>query len=150
MERNAHRGSPRQQRQLLPSTAKQRVARIRIEREHKPARRLAAIEVLDAPHTLRMRGWGELHRDIRSLAALAAIFSVVSGLVMWWLRRPREHFAVPALALHDVRQVPSGIWLCGIALGFALPVFGISLAVLWMLESLRLCAAALRGPHHAH
>jgi uncharacterized iron-regulated membrane protein len=157
--------------QLTPPAHAQGVWRIENFDRSQPAGRFVLALDAYSGDTLFRSGWQQLpllsratavgipfHRGefglwnqaLLALAALAAIFSVVSGLVMWWLRRPREHFAVPALALHDVRQVPSGIWLCGIALGFALPVFGISLAVLWMLESLRLCAAALRGPHHAH
>ena len=70
--------------------------------------------------------------------ALAAIFSGVSGVVMWWLRRPRGRLAAPPLTVAQLRQVPRWLWPVVALLGFAMPVFGASLLVLVGLEAARL------------
>ena len=72
------------------------------------------------------------------LAALAAIFSVVSGLVMWWQRRPRGKLAAPSLARQNLRGVPAWLWVIAVSLGFALPVFGWSLLAFATVEGLHL------------
>ncbi|MDO9005393.1 MAG: PepSY domain-containing protein [Aquabacterium sp.] len=76
------------------------------------------------------------------LAALAAVFSVVSGLVMWWMRRPRGALAAPQVNRQTLRQLPTRTWwwllpLVG-ALSLALPVFGWSLALFIGIEVVRL------------
>jgi uncharacterized iron-regulated membrane protein len=90
--------------------------------------------------------WNQL---LLALAALAAVFSVVSGFVMWWLRRPPGQWAVPRLEAADVRLAPTWVWPVAALLGWALPVFGWSLMVLTALEACRLLAmrrtAAARG-----
>ncbi|HET7867241.1 MAG TPA: PepSY domain-containing protein, partial [Burkholderiaceae bacterium] len=82
--------------------------------------------------------FGLWNQAVLGLAALAAIFSVVSGVVMWQSRRPRGRVAAPSFDRQHLRGVP--LWVGGLALGLAaaLPVFGGSLLLFVVLESLRL------------
>jgi len=82
--------------------------------------------------------FGVWNQVLLGLAALAAIFSVVSGLVMWWQRRPRGELAAPSLERRHLRGVPPWLWLLATGLAIALPVFGWSLLLFVVLESLRL------------
>ncbi len=85
--------------------------------------------------------FGAWNQALLALAALVAIFSVVSGVVMWWQRRPARRVGVPGVSLRQVRTVPVYLWLLTVALMWAMPVFGISVAVLVGVE---LAAAAGR------
>jgi uncharacterized iron-regulated membrane protein len=76
-------------------------------------------------------------------AALTLIFSVASGLAMWWLRRPRGAAApAPALTRADLMAVPKRLrWTIAVsaaALSGALPVFGVSLLLFGLIEAARL------------
>ena len=84
-------------------------------------------------HRAEFGAWNQV---VLALAALAAMFAVVSGVVMWWQRRPNGRLAVPAITVRQVRAVPVWLWLLTLAMGFALPVFGASLAVLVSFEGL--------------
>ena len=53
--------------------------------------------------------------------------SVISGIVMWWLRRPKGKLSAPSLTRDHVREVPMWLWAVAVALALALPVFGWSL-----------------------
>lgn len=85
--------------------------------------------------------FGAWNQALLALAALVAIFSVVSGLVMWWQRRPARRVGAPGVSLRQVRTVPVYLWLLTVALMWAMPVFGISAA---MLVGAELAAAAGR------
>jgi uncharacterized iron-regulated membrane protein len=85
--------------------------------------------------------FGVWNQALLAVAALIAIFSVVSGVVMWWRRRPARRVGVPAVSLQQVRAVPVYLWLLCAAMAWSMPVFGISLAVLTGAE---LSAAAWR------
>ena len=86
--------------------------------------------------------FGVWNQVLLVLAALTAIFSVVSGFAMWWLRRPRGRIASPAVGSLELRSMARGqasvLALLGIALSFAMPVFGVSLLLFLLLEMLRL------------
>jgi len=82
--------------------------------------------------------FGAWNQVLLALAALAAIFSVVSGIVMWWQRRPRGRLAAPSLERAHVRRVPVWIWALAAGLSLALPVFGCSLLLFASLEAVRL------------
>ncbi|XVJ71185.1 MAG: PepSY domain-containing protein [Rhizobacter sp.] len=76
------------------------------------------------------------------LAGLTAIFSVVSGFVMWWLRRPQGRVAAPPVGRAQCRaitrpQATALLVLTGL-LFYAMPVFGWSLLLFGMVELLRL------------
>lgn len=82
--------------------------------------------------------FGVWNQALLVLAALAAVFSVVSGWVMWWRRRPARQLAAPPVTREHVRRAPLWLWPAMAALGWALPVFGWSLVLLVVLEGLRL------------
>jgi uncharacterized iron-regulated membrane protein len=88
--------------------------------------------------------FGLWNQALLALAALAAIFSVVSGIVMWWQRRPRGQLAAPTLNRQHVQQVPMWLWVLALALAFAMPVFGWSLLLFAALEAVRLVVPASR------
>src|SRR5207244_2270289 len=81
--------------------------------------------------------FGAWNQVLLALAALAAIFSVVSGIVMWWQRRPRGRLAAPSLERAHVRRVTVWIWALAAGLSLALPVFGCSLLLIASLEAVR-------------
>lgn len=64
--------------------------------------------------------------------ALGLVVMSVSGAVMWWRRRPAGTLGAPRpLPAPGTERVVIGILLC---LGVVLPVVGMSLIVLWLLE----------------
>jgi len=81
--------------------------------------------------------FGVWNQIVLALAALAAVFSVASGLVMWWKRRPKGRVAAPPLGLAQVRQAPVWLWAVLGALGWGMPLFGWSAGVLVLLEATR-------------
>lgn len=90
--------------------------------------------------------FGLWNQALLALAALAAVFSVVSGLVMWWKRRPKGRIAAPPLDMVQLRHAPLWLWPAVAGLAWAMPVFGWSLAALVALEgAMRLP----RGPARA-
>ena len=93
--------------------------------------------------------FGLWNQVLLALAALAAIFSVVSGLVMWWQRRPRGRVAAPSLQRHHVRQVPAWLWALALGLSLALPVFGWSLRLFVCIEGARMLVPS-RAPAGAN
>jgi uncharacterized iron-regulated membrane protein len=82
-------------------------------------------------------GWW--NQALLIFAALAVIASVVSGFVMWWKRRPVGKLAAPAIGWAHVRAVPRRMVVLALALGYVMPVFGVSLAALLAVEICRLC-----------
>ncbi|HEX5371591.1 MAG TPA: PepSY domain-containing protein [Aquabacterium sp.] len=86
--------------------------------------------------------WNQL---LLVLVALSALFSVVSGVVMWWQRRPQGRAGAPRLSGAHVRALPWWLWPLLAAMAYAMPVFGISVLVCLALESLRLLHP-LTGP----
>jgi uncharacterized iron-regulated membrane protein len=82
--------------------------------------------------------FGVWNQVVLGLAALAAIFSVVSGVMMWWLRRPRGRVAAPAFDRQHLRGVPVWVGVLAVGLAAALPVFGWSLLLFVVVESMRL------------
>ena len=83
--------------------------------------------------------WNQL---LLVLAALTAIFSVVSGFVMWWLRRPKGRVAAPSVGTAQWRAItrPQGAGLLVLIglLSYAMPLFGWSLLLFGFVEVLRL------------
>jgi uncharacterized iron-regulated membrane protein len=75
------------------------------------------------------------------------LLSAVSGLVMWWQRRPQGSFGVPPLR-HDLPRWKTAIVVM-LLLGAACPLVGASLLligalewlVLWRLAALRRLAS---------
>ena len=74
--------------------------------------------------------FGLWNRVLLVLAALVTLFSVVSGWVMWWKRRPQGSVAAPSLTLRQLKGVPGWLWLMAGVLCWALPVWGWSVLAL--------------------
>ena len=92
------------------------------------AARMAAlvVEVMDgSPSTLA-------NQLLMLLACLLILLASVSGLVMWWKRRPQGRFGVPPLR-HDLP-----LWKGGVAIMFGLgllfPLVGASLLLMLVLD----------------
>ena len=82
--------------------------------------------------------FGMWNQVLLALAALAAMFSVVSGIVMWWQRRPKGTLGAPSFNLRQVRHVPTTLWMLAIVLALAMPVFGWSLMLFAAIEAMRM------------
>ncbi|MFG6430417.1 PepSY-associated TM helix domain-containing protein [Roseateles sp. LYH14W] len=91
--------------------------------------------------------FGVWNQVLLALAALAAVFSVVSGFVMWWQRRPRGKVAAPTLPARTLKAVPLWLWPLMAALGWAMPVFGWSLLAFVALEGLAALAPRRKTAH---
>jgi uncharacterized iron-regulated membrane protein len=82
--------------------------------------------------------WNQL---LLVLAALTAIFSVASGFVMWWLRRPQGRVAAPPVGTAQWRAISrpqAAVLLVLIGLlSYAMPLFAWSLLLFVLLEVLR-------------
>ncbi|WP_271409875.1 PepSY-associated TM helix domain-containing protein [Pseudomonas sp. Q1-7] len=63
---------------------------------------------------------------------LLILLSSVSGLVMWWKRRPQGRFGVPPLR-HDLPLWKTAVVIM-IGLGIAFPLVGLSLLAIWALD----------------
>jgi uncharacterized iron-regulated membrane protein len=88
--------------------------------------------------------FGLWNQALLVLAALAAGFSVLSGLWMWWLRRPRGRVGAPPMQAAQWRAAPVWLWPVALGLAVAMPVFGWSLLLLALLEAGRLGLATRR------
>ncbi|MBV6290209.1 PepSY-associated TM helix domain-containing protein [Pseudomonas aegrilactucae] len=76
--------------------------------------------------------FGRLNQLLILLVCLMILLGSVSGLVMWWKRRPQGGLGVPPLR-HDLPRwkVATAIML---VLGVAFPLVGLSMLVVWLLD----------------
>ena len=97
-------------------------------------------------------GW--INQLVLIVFAFALVVMVVWGYLMWWRRRPTKIYAnQPRLGLvQAIAQLPTsnkiGCALLALALGYALPVMGVSLLVMLIGDSL-FSLAARRRAHRA-
>lgn len=104
--------------------------------------RLAQATALGIPfHRGEFGVWNQV---LLALTALAAMFSVISGIAMWWLRRPKGKVSAPSLTRDHVREVPMWPWAVAVGLALALPVFGWSLLGFFSIEAIRVMAEERR------
>ena len=78
--------------------------------------------------------FGSLNQIAILLVCLMILLSSVSGLVIWWKRRPQGGLGVPALR-HDLPTWKTGVVIM-LALAIAFPLVGASLIVVWGLDRL--------------
>ena len=78
--------------------------------------------------------FGPLNQIIVLLVCLMILLSAVSGLVIWWKRRPQGKFGVPPLR-HDLPTWKTGVFIM-LALAVVFPLVGASLVVVWALDRL--------------
>ena len=76
------------------------------------------------------------------LVCLMILLSSVSGLVMWWKRRPQGRLGVPPLR-HDLPTWKTGVVIM-LALAIVFPLVGASLIAVWLLDRLLLLVRAKR------
>ena len=76
--------------------------------------------------------FGPLNQLLILLVCLMILLGSVSGLVMWWKRRPQGGLGVPPLR-HDLPRwkLATAIML---VLGVAFPLVGLSMLVVWLLD----------------
>ncbi|WP_413991566.1 PepSY-associated TM helix domain-containing protein [Labrys okinawensis] len=75
--------------------------------------------------------WGLLNQFVMLATCLAIILASVSGVVMWWKRRPAGKVGVPPYPADP--KVYRALWVVAIAVGIALPITG--LAILTMVAA---------------
>ncbi|RFP18535.1 PepSY domain-containing protein [Duganella sp. BJB475] len=76
---------------------------------------------------------------------LALVALCISGIVIWWKRRPTGRLAAPERRNGD--QLARGVVLIAVVLGCCFPLLGASMLVVLLLDTL---IAALRRPHTNH
>jgi len=87
-----------------------------------------------AAHEGQLFGW--VNQLLGVLAALGLITLSISGLVIWWRRRPDGQLGAPP-ALPEGR-IAMGVGILIVAFGVLLPVLGISMIVIALIEHLAL------------
>ncbi|MES2820511.1 MAG: PepSY domain-containing protein [Pseudomonadota bacterium] len=78
--------------------------------------------------------FGLANQLLMLLVCLLILLSAVSGLIMWWQRRPAGKFGVPPLR-HDLPRWKTAIVIM-LLLGAAFPLVGVSLLLVWGLDAL--------------
>lgn len=81
-------------------------------------------------HEGKFYGW--VNQLVILLVCLMVLLSSVSGLVIWWKRRPQGGLGVPPMR-HDLPRWKTAIVIM-IGLGVAFPLVGISLVAVWALD----------------
>ncbi|WP_397450124.1 PepSY-associated TM helix domain-containing protein [Pseudomonas sp. NA-150] len=76
--------------------------------------------------------FGGLNQLLILLVCLMVLLSSVSGLVIWWKRRPQGGLGVPPLR-HDLPRWKTGVVII-IGLGVAFPLVGLSLLLVWAVD----------------
>ncbi|MGE8362982.1 PepSY-associated TM helix domain-containing protein [Pseudomonas sp.] len=84
--------------------------------------------------------FGLANQLVMAAICLLILLSSVSGLVMWWMRRPQGRFGVPPLR-HDLPRWKTAIVIM-VLLGVAFPLVGASLVAIWALDWLVLSRLA--------
>ena len=92
--------------------------------------------------------FGSLNQIAVLLVCLMILLSSVSGLVIWWKRRPQGGLGVPALR-HDLPTWKTGVVIM-LALAIAFPLVGASLIVVWGLDRLLLLIRKQRHMSTSH
>jgi uncharacterized iron-regulated membrane protein len=78
--------------------------------------------------------FGVINQIIVLLICLMILLSAVSGVVIWWKRRPQGKLGVPPLR-HDLPKWKTAMVIM-FALAVAFPLVGASLVVVWLLDRL--------------
>jgi uncharacterized iron-regulated membrane protein len=78
--------------------------------------------------------FGAFNQIIILLVCLMILLGSVSGLVMWWKRRPEGGLGVPPLR-HDLPRWKAAVGVM-LVLGLMFPLVGVSMVVMWVVDSL--------------
>ncbi|APC16097.1 peptidase [Pseudomonas frederiksbergensis] len=76
--------------------------------------------------------FGPFNQIVVLLICLMILLSAVSGVVIWWKRRPQGKLGVPPLR-HDLPTWKTGAFII-LALAVVFPLVGASLIVVWLLD----------------
>lgn len=76
--------------------------------------------------------FGLANQLLMLLVCLMILFGAVSGLVLWWMRRPPGRFGVPPLR-HDLPRWKTAVVVMAL-LGIAFPLVGASLVLIGGLD----------------
>ncbi|MGY4710504.1 PepSY-associated TM helix domain-containing protein [Mycolicibacterium sp. CBM1] len=92
-----------------------------------------------AMHMGNQMGW--LTRISATVACLGVLTSVVTGLLMWWKRRPKGGTGLPGPASPETRadtpkRAMVAVTVAAVALGVLYPVFGVSLLAVLVIEGI--------------
>lgn len=77
--------------------------------------------------------FGVANQLLGLFTALGLVAMCVSAIVMWWRRRPEGDLGVPASRVAGFR-IHAGLKVAIVALGLTLPMLGIALVVLWIVD----------------
>jgi len=85
--------------------------------------------------------FGPFNQIVVLVVCLMILLSAVSGLVIWWKRRPQGRLGVPPLR-HDLPRwrTAAGVML---VLSLTFPLVGVSMVVVWVVDSLVLRQKAM-------
>ncbi|MBC3207330.1 PepSY domain-containing protein [Pseudomonas sp. SWRI111] len=86
--------------------------------------------------------FGTFNQIVVLLICLMILLSAVSGVVIWWKRRPEGRFGVPPLR-HDLPTWKTGVAIM-LVLAVVFPLVGASLVVVWLLDRFVLPRVARR------
>ncbi|MBW0237463.1 PepSY domain-containing protein [Pseudomonas sp. D1HM] len=86
--------------------------------------------------------FGSLNQIAILLVCLMILLSSISGLVIWWKRRPQGRWGVPPLR-HELPTWKAGV-LIMLALAIVFPLVGASLIAVWALDRLLLIFRSTR------
>lgn len=84
--------------------------------------------------------FGRVNRWLNTALATALLWISLTGLLSWWLRRPRGKLGAPP---RSRAELPRGVRVIGGLLCVVLPLLGLSVLLLWLLDAL---ASRLRSP----
>ncbi len=95
--------------------------------------------------------FGLLTRILATIACLGVITSALTGLLMWWIRRPSGRSGLPGPASAGTRastpkRAVIAVSLAAVVLGLIFPVFGLSLLVVLGVEAVLAMRAGTREP----
>ena len=96
--------------------------------DYHPVQRFASYGI--SLHEGALFGW--TNQALGVVAALGVILISVSGAIMWWKRRPAGALGVPALPRD--RRLAFGVTLLILVLGVFLPMMGLSLVAVLLLD----------------
>lgn len=86
--------------------------------------------IADGIH-LHQGDYGTFNRWGNTLLAASLVWLCITGIVSWWLRRPRGQLAVPARVPPPWPAAPRlALWL----LALLMPLFGASVLLFWLLD----------------
>ena len=89
-------------------------------------------------HEGQLFGW--VNQLLGLLTALAILLITVSGVVMWWSRKPVDSLGAPKSPRNQ--KLPLLLGLVIVALGTLLPLLGLSLIFILVIEFVLLCRIA--------